>query len=172
MRTSLIWAMAENRVIGRNNKLPWHLPNDLKYFKHLTTGKPVIMGRKTYDSIGKPLPNRANIVITRDSKLAIAGVKVVNTIDEAIAMAEAECLISGAQEVIVMGGAEIYRQCLPMADRLYITFVHAVVEGDAYFPEFDLSEFAEIARNDFAADGPNPYAYSTTVFDRITGHDQ
>jgi dihydrofolate reductase len=162
----MIWAMAENRVIGRNNKLPWHLPNDLKYFKRLTTGKPVIMGRKTFDSIGKPLPNRSNIVITRDTSFQADGVKVTHTIDDALALAEAQCLVSGNDEVIVMGGAEIYRLGLPKAHRLYITFVHAEVPGDAYFPEFDLTAFSEVSREDFAADGPNPYDYSFCVFDR------
>lgn len=166
MRVSLIWAMANNRVIGRNNKLPWHLPNDLKYFKRLTTGKPVIMGRKTYDSIGRPLPNRVNIVITRDTNFAVEGIKVVNSVNTAIELAEAECFVSGAEEVIVMGGAEIYQHCLPRADRLYITFVHADVHGDAYFPEFDLTKYSEIAREDFFADGPNPYDYSFVVYDK------
>jgi len=166
MRIAMIWAMAENRVIGRGNMLPWHLPNDLKYFKRLTTGKPVIMGRKTYESIGRPLPNRVNIVVTRDKSFTAEGVKVVHTINEAIELANAECIISGAEEVIVMGGAEIYKQSLPRADRLYITFVHAVIEGDAYFPEFDLNAYKEIGRDDFYADGPNPYDYSFTVFDK------
>lgn len=168
MRIAMIWAMAENRVIGRNNKLPWHLPNDLKYFKKLTTGKPVIMGRKTYDSIGKPLPNRINIVVTRDESWSADGVKVVNNLQSAIDLADAECLISGAEEVIIMGGAEIYKQALPQADRLYITFVHDEVDGDAYFPEFDLSAYQELARERFAADGPNPYDYSFCVFDKTT----
>ena len=168
MKIAMIWAMADNRVIGRDNKLPWHLPNDLKYFKRLTTGKPVIMGRKTYDSIGKPLPNRTNIIITRDQSFKAEGIKVVHTLDAAIELAEAECLISGAEEVIVMGGAEIYKLALPAADRLYITFVHADVEGDAYFPEFELDAYTEIGREDFAADGPNPYNYSFCIFDKNT----
>lgn len=166
MRISLIWAMSKNRAIGRNNKLPWHLPKDLNYFKRLTTGKPVIMGRKTYESIGKPLPNRCNIVITRDRSFSANGVNVVHSVNEAFERAEAECLVNGADETIVMGGAEIYQACLPRANRLYITFVHANVEGDAFFPDFDLNEYHEIAREDFFADGPNPYDYSFTVFDR------
>ncbi len=166
MRIAMIWAMAENRVIGRNNNLPWHLPNDLKYFKKLTTGKPVIMGRKTYESIGKPLPNRINIVITRDETFKADGVKVVNSVQDALDLAEAECLISGGEEVIVMGGEQIYKLCLPHADRLYITFVHANVDGDAFFPEFDLTAYSEIGREDFQADGPNPYDYSFCIFER------
>lgn len=166
MRLSMIWAMAENRTIGRNNKLPWHLPNDLKYFKQLTTGKAVIMGRKTYESIGKPLPNRTNIVITRDESYTAEGVNVVNSLDQAIELAEANNMVNGSDEVIVMGGAEIYKLCLPRADRLYITFVHAEVEGDAHFPEFDLSQYNEIGRENFSSDESNPYDYSFTVFDK------
>lgn len=166
MRIALIWAMARNRVIGRDNQLPWYLPNDLKYFKRITTGKPVIMGRKTYESIGKPLPNRTNIVVTRDTGFEAAGVKVVHSLDEAIELAEAETLISGADEVIVMGGAEIYAQALPRADRLYVTLVHAEVEGDAYFPEIDLNAYREVMREDYSAEGPNPYDYSFLVLER------
>jgi dihydrofolate reductase len=166
MRVSLIWAMAENRTIGRNNKLPWHLPNDLKYFKQLTTGKAVIMGRKTHESIGKPLPNRTNIVISRDKNYFSEGVTVVTSLDQAIEQAEACSLVNGTDEVIVMGGAEIYKLCLPKADRLYITFVHAKVDGDAFFPDFDLSKFKEIGREEFFADGSNPYDYSFAVFDK------
>lgn len=166
MNISLIWAMAENRVIGRDNKLPWHLPNDLKYFKRLTTGKAVIMGRKTYDSIGKPLPNRTNIVITRDTAFSAEGIKVVHSLADAIEMAEAECLINGNDEVIIMGGAEIYKQALPQADRLYVTLVHAEVEGDAYFPEVDFSQFELKSRDDYQADGPNPYDYSFCFYQK------
>ena len=166
MRIAMIWAMAQNRVIGRNNKLPWHLSNDLKYFKRVTTGKPVIMGRKTYESIGKPLPNRTNIVVTRDTGFEAAGVKVVHSLDAAIDLAESESLISGVDEVIVMGGAEIYAQALPRADRLYVTLVHAEVDGDAYFPEIDLKAYREVAREDYEAEGPNPYDYSFLVLER------
>lgn len=166
MRIAMIWAMAQNRVIGRNNKLPWHLPNDLQYFKQVTTGKPVIMGRKTYDSIGKPLPNRYNIVITRDADLKIPGVKTVLSLEAALELADAECLVTGNEEVVVMGGAEIYQQCLPRAHRLYVTLVHADVEGDAVFPDIDLNQYQLLAREDFQADGPNPYDYSFCVYQR------
>jgi dihydrofolate reductase len=166
MRVAMIWAMAENRVIGRDNKLPWHLPNDLKYFKRLTTGKPVVMGRKTYESIGRPLPNRVNIVVTRDESFKADGVKIVHSLQAAMDLAEAESLVSGADEVIIMGGAEIYKQGLEFADRLYITFVHAEVPGDAFFPEFELSQYQEVGRDDFYADGPNPFDYSFCIFDK------
>ncbi len=166
MRIALMWAMAQNRLIGRDNKLPWYLPNDLKYFKRVTTGKPVIMGRKTYESIGKPLPNRTNIIVTRDTAFEAPGTKVVHSLDAAIELAEMEAEISGVEEVVVMGGGEIYAQALPRADRLYVTLVHAEVEGDAYFPEIDLTAYQEVAREDFPAEGPNPYDYSFVVYDR------
>ncbi|HET8904126.1 MAG TPA: dihydrofolate reductase [Saccharospirillum sp.] len=166
MRIALMWAMARNGVIGRDNKLPWYLPEDLKYLKRVTTGKPVIMGRKTYDSIGRPLPNRTNIVVTRDASLTVPGVKVVTSLDDALELARAESVISDVEEVIVMGGAEIYAQALPYADRLYVTLVHAEVEGDAVFPPIDLDEYQELAREDFKAEGPNPYDYSFVVYER------
>ncbi|ATX75344.1 MAG: dihydrofolate reductase [Reinekea forsetii] len=167
MRIAMIWAMANNGVIGRQNKLPWHLPNDLKYFKRLTSGKTVIMGRKTYESIGRPLPNRINIVITRAKDFHAEGIKVVNSLPAALELAAAETLIAGAEEVIVIGGAEIYKLCLPLAERLYVTLVHADVDGDARFPEWDRQAYQEIGREDFSADGPNPYDYSFVVFDKI-----
>jgi dihydrofolate reductase len=165
MRLALIWAMSQNRVIGRNNALPWYLPEDLKYFKQITMGKP-IMGRKTWESIGRPLPGRTNIVITRDPSFAAEGVKVVHSLDEAIRMAEKICLINGSDEAVVMGGAEIYALALPRADRLYMTQVHAEVHGDAFFPEFDLDSWEELGREDFKASGANPYDYSFVVLER------
>lgn len=166
MKLALIVAVAENRVIGRDNKLPWYLPNDLKYFKQTTLGKPVIMGRKTYESIGKPLPGRTNIVITRQTDYQPEGVKVVSTIEDAIQVAESVCLIDGQEEAMVMGGAEIYGLTLPHCERLYLTEVHAEVEGDAWFPEYDKSEWSEVTREDFKAEGPNPFDYSFVVYER------
>lgn len=171
MRLSMIWAMSENNVIGRNNKLPWHLPNDLKYFKQLTSGKSVIMGRKTYESIGRPLPNRTNIVITRDKGFTAEGIKVVHSLDQAIELAEATCLVNAQEEVIVMGGAEIYKLCLPKADRLYVTLVHAQVPGDAYFPQIDLTDYKETKREFFEKDGANPFDYSFCVFEKLSKGD-
>lgn len=136
MKLALIVAAAKNGVIGRNNKLPWHLPQDLKYFKAVTLGKPVIMGRKTYESIGKPLPGRTNIVVTRSKEWsAAANVIVTNSFERA--MAEAQALVSSDQltsdEVMVIGGAEIYRAALPFVDRIYLTRVAVEPEGDAFF---------------------------------------
>lgn len=166
MRLALVWAMARNRVIGRNNALPWYLPEDLKYFKQVTMGKPIIMGRKTWESIGRPLPGRTNIVISRDPGFSAEGVKVVDSLEAAIALAEHVTVIDGGEEAVVMGGAQIYEMALPMADRLYMTQVHADVEGDVYFPAFELAAWHEMAREDFSASGANPYDYSFVVLER------
>lgn len=166
MKLALISAMSRNRVIGRNNALPWYLPEDLKYFKRVTMGKPVIMGRKTRESIGRPLPGRSNIIVSRNTRFEADGARVVHSLDEAIAMARNIVLINGGDEAVVMGGAEIYRQALPLADRLYLTRVHAEVEGDTFFPEFDAGQWLEIGREDFPASGANPYDYSFVILER------
>lgn len=166
MKLAMIVAAAQNWVIGRNDQLPWYLPEDLKYFKQVTMAKPIIMGRKTYESIGRPLPGRTNIVITRDASWSAEGVKVCHSLDAAIGIAEAQASLDGADEVMVIGGAEIYRLCLPQADRLYFTEVHAEVDGDAFFPEFDRADYIQVGRQDYFADGPNPYDYSFVVYDR------
>jgi dihydrofolate reductase len=162
----MIVAQSSNRVIGRDNKLPWYLPGDLKYFKQATMGKPIIMGRKTFESIGKPLPGRLNIVISRDASFTAQGIKVVMSLPEAIELAESQALIDGVDEAMIIGGAQIYALALPEAERLYITQVHADIEGDAYFPEFNRSQWTELGREDFSAQGPNPYDYSFIVYQR------
>mgnify|MGYP002713137608 CR=1 FL=1 len=167
MRLSLIVAMAENGVIGVNNNLPWHLPNDLKYFKAVTMGKPIIMGRKTYESIGRPLPGRTNIVISRHAEAEHEGCSTVATIEEALELAENITLIDGVAEAIVIGGAQIYALTLPLVERIYLTQVHAQVRGDTYFPKIDLDEWQQVGREDFIAEGDNPYDYSFVVLDRI-----
>jgi len=166
MKISMIVAMAENQVIGRDNKLPWYLPNDLKYFKQVTMGKPILMGRKTYESIGKPLPGRTNIVMTRSADWSAEGVKVVHSIAEALKLATAIAEIDGQEELMVIGGDQIYRAALAQSDRLYLTEVHAQVEGDAEFPSIDRADWVEISREKFAAQGPNPYDYSFVVLDK------
>ena len=166
MKVSLIVAMAKNHVIGRDNQLPWHLPEDLRYFKRVTMGKPVIMGRKTFESIGRPLPGRANIVITRNTEWQAEGVHVVHSLDAAIDHCRKLCAADGIEEAMVIGGAEIYSQALHRADRLYLTWVHAHVEGDAWFPDFPREEWQEIAVEDFHAEGNNPYDYSFVVLER------
>lgn len=165
-RIALIAAMAENRCIGIDNKLPWYLPEDLKYFKAVTTGKPVIMGRSTFDSIGRPLPNRTNIVVTRNTAFAAAGVKVAYSLEEALEIARSVAFIDGSEEVIVMGGAQIYAQALPMADRLYLTEVHKPVAGDAFFPEIDRAAWREMRREHFHYE-PSQTDYSFVVYDRV-----
>ncbi|EPJ47092.1 MAG: dihydrofolate reductase [Osedax symbiont Rs1] len=167
MKLAIIVAQSTNRVIGINNTLPWKLPKDLQYFKQVTTGKPIIMGRKTYQSIGRPLPNRSNIVITRDASYSPAGVQVVNSLDAAIEFAKAVCDKDGGSEVMVIGGAQIYQQALPMADTLYITEVNAVIEGDAFFPDIDYRLYAEQSRQDCVADQTNPYSYSFVTYKKV-----
>jgi dihydrofolate reductase len=167
MKLSLIVAMADNRVIGRNNQLPWYLPNDLKYFKRVTMAKPIIMGRKTFDSIGRPLPGRTNIVVTRNSEYQAVGVKVVHSLAEALAIAESIAVIEGGDEVMVIGGAQLYEEALPHADKLYLTKVHSdTVEGDALFPVLDWSQWQQISVEHFTAEAPNPYDYSFCLYSR------
>ncbi len=162
----MIVAAAENGVIGRNNALPWHLAEDLRYFKRVTMGKPIVMGRKTFESIGRPLPGRTNIVITRCETYQAEGVRVVSGLDEALQLAEDIALIDGAEELMVIGGAEIYAAALPRAQRLYLTEVHANVEGDAVLPPVDWSEWQEVSRERHAAVPPNPYDFSFVLFER------
>jgi dihydrofolate reductase len=147
-RLAVIAAVAENGVIGRENALPWRLPEDLRHFRRVTMGKPVIMGRKTWDSIGRPLPGRTNIVITRNPAFAAGGAEVVASLDAALALAGRIAAADGAEEVVVIGGAQLYRVSIPRADRLYITEVHASVEGDARLPDIDWSQWREASRED------------------------
>lgn len=160
---SAIAAMAENRTIGNKNQLPWHLPADLKHFKTVTSGHPVLMGRKTYDSIGRPLPNRTNIILTRDSHFKAPECVVVSSTDEALSQAKAV----GADEIFVIGGATIYRQLMPEIKKLYLTIVHHKFLGDAHFPEFDESEWKEVSRETHEPDSNNPYSYSFILLERI-----
>jgi len=168
MKRSMIVAMAENRVIGINNNLPWYLPNDLKYFKQVTMGKPILMGRKTYESIGKPLPGRTNIVLTRNKNWSAEGVRTVNSLEEAYELAESIVEIDGRDEMMVIGGDQIYQSALASSDRIYLTKVHAEVKGDAWFPELDWSQWKEIGRDDFKAEEPNIYDYSFIVLERCS----
>ncbi|WP_312846770.1 dihydrofolate reductase [Stappia sediminis] len=142
----LIAAVADNDVIGAGNDMPWRLPSDLRRFKRLTVGRPVIMGRKTFQSIGKPLPDRPNIVVTRDASFDAKGADVVATVEAAIELARRLARDGGADSVIVMGGGEIYRATIALADRLEITRVHAMPEGDTHFPDIDAGQWRETAR--------------------------
>jgi dihydrofolate reductase len=167
LRLAIMVAAAENGVIGRNNALPWHLPADLQHFKRTTMGKPIIMGRKTFESIGRPLPGRANIVVSRSTEFCPEGVRVAASLEQALALAEDIALVDGVEEVVVIGGEEIYRLALPAAQRLYVTEVHAEVEGDAWLPEIDWGRWREVSRERHSAEPPNPYDYSFVRYDRL-----
>jgi dihydrofolate reductase len=163
MELVLVVARADNGVIGRDGGLPWRLPEDLKRFKRLTIGKPVLMGRKTFDSIGRPLPGRHNIVLTRDPAWRAEGVTVVPNLAEAIAAAGLDPR-ARADAIMVIGGAEIYAQALPSATRIELTEVHAVPDGDTRLPAFDPARWREAFRDDHAADGDAPgYSFVTLV---------
>lgn len=169
MKVSLIAALSTNNVIGRDQGLPWCLRTDLKRFKAMTTGHHYIAGRKTYDTVGKPLPGRTNIVITRQPDFAAEGIIVVHTLEEALRVARE----AGEPEVFIGGGGEIFTQALHGADRMYLTRVHAEVEGDTYFPDFDdVSEWQLVDAEHFEADEKNDYPFSFLTYDRaaVEGH--
>ena len=161
MRLSIIAAMSANRVIGSNNDLPWRLPEDWKRFKSLTMGHHLIMGRKTFESIGQPLPGRTTVVITRQTGYAPEGVLVAHSVEQALQMA------AGDDEVFVAGGAQIYQQMLPRADRMYLTSIDAEFEGDTYFPEFEESDWELISEEGYAQDEKNPYPYTFLTYERV-----
>ncbi|MGK6351442.1 dihydrofolate reductase [Parapedobacter sp. DT-150] len=157
---SAIVAAATNGAIGKDNQMLWHLPNDLRFFKRTTSGHPVIMGRKTFESLGKPLPNRRNIIITRQPDYAVAGAEVVHS----LAAALERCTDEGA--VFIVGGAEIYRQALPIIHRIYLTRVHTSVNGDAYFPKLDETEWTLVSAEDHAPDERHAYGYTFMLYER------
>ena len=157
---SLIVAMARNGVIGRDNALPWHLAEDLRRFKATTLGKPILMGRKTFESIGHALPGRTNLVLTRDPCWTAPGAVVVHSVEAALAAAE------GAAELVVIGGAEIYRLVMPFARRIYLTHVQADVPGDTYFPDFDPTQWVDVACDERAADEKNAYPVTFLTLER------
>lgn len=162
----MIAALAENNAIGINNKMPWYLPGDLRYFKAMTMGKPIVMGRKTFQSLGKPLPGRTNIVITRDKHFSHDGITVVHSLPDALSLANDIATIDGAAEVMVIGGAEIYQQAMPQAERLYLTRVYQHFKGDAFFPEIDNRLWQEIAREDHRTEDEQSLTYSYLVLER------
>lgn len=157
---SLIAAMAENRVIGRADALPWHLPRDMRRFKRLTVGHTVVMGRRTFETLPAPLSDRRNVVLTRDRTYRRSGVEIVHTLDAALAAA------AGPDEVFVAGGAAIYRLALPIAHRIHLTVVHATVPGDTDFPDFSMEEWRLVEDLRFAADARHAYAYSFRRYER------
>ena len=159
MIVSMVVAMGENRVIGRDGGLPWHIPGDLKLFKQTTMGKPIIMGRKTWESLGGPLPGRPHVVISRDTNYKAAGAHVVHNLDKALSVAQGLAVALKEEEIMIIGGAEIYRLAMTRADRLYLTEVALSPDGDAFFPEFDIAQWREISRTAFpSADGAPSYS--------------
>lgn len=158
-RLAIVAALGRNGVIGRANRLPWHLPDDLRHFKRLTLGRPIVMGRRTFESLPGLLPDRTHVVVTRDPAYSAPGAVVVHSLDEAIAAA-------GGDEVLVVGGAELYAQALPRAQRLYLTLVDAEVEGDAHFPPIHWGEWHEIAREEHGADSRHAFPFALVTLER------
>ena len=167
MRLALICAMAENRTIGKDNSLPWHLSEDLKYFRKVTMGHCIIMGRKTWESIGRPLPGRTNIVITRTEDYQADGARVVTSLEEAIELAQSVCALDGVEEAFIIGGAGLYQAALSRAERFHLTRVHAAIEGDTHLMDFDESQWSEISRDKHLKSETNPYDYSICLLERI-----
>lgn len=162
MTLAIIVAMDEQRLIGKDNDLPWKISADLQYFRRTTMGKPIIMGRNTHESIGRPLPGRQNIVISSQQNYKAEGCDVVHSIDDALA------LCHDAEQVMVMGGASLYQQILPLADFLYLTRVHASLDGDTWFPEWSEQDWQLISSEDHQADENNEFDYSFQLYQRIT----
>lgn len=165
-KVSLIAAMASNRVIGKDNQLPWRYKADLAHFKRVTMGKPVIMGRLTYQSIGKPLPGRHNIVVSRDPEFQISGVSVCGSLEEALLVAETADEVT---EIMIIGGGQLYQQALGVADRVYLTEIRHDFDGDAYFPELDPHEWQEAERVSQPVDAEHPYPYDFVRYQRLSG---
>ena len=169
MRISILAALSSNNVIGRNNEVPWRLSTDLKRLKALSMGHHIVMGRKTFESVGRPLPGRTNLIITRQEGYAPAGVVVVHSLEEALRIARE----AGEEETFILGGAEIYAQSMHVADRMYLTRVHAEVEGDTWFPDFDdVSEWHLTDAEHFEADEKNQFPFSFLTYERAAaaGH--
>jgi len=164
MRLSILVAMARNRVIGQNNTLPWHLPADLKHFKSLTMGHPIIMGRKSYESIGKPLPGRTNIIVTKQLNFQASGTAIVNSIDEALERSKEASFTNN--ESFIIGGAELYQQTLKLCHRMYITEIQSNFEGDTFFPEFNQNDWQETARERHQGNDKAELAYHFVILDR------
>lgn len=157
---SIIVAVAENNVIGKDNQLVWHLPRDMKHFKDTTVGHYIIMGRKTFESNGRPLPNRTNVVITRDKNYKAEGCIIVNSLEDAIKEAK------GDPETFIIGGGVIYELAMPLVNRIYLTKIHQTFEGDTFFPKINMDEWAEVHRRDFEPDEKNKYPFSILILDR------
>lgn len=164
---ALIVAVADNGVIGHDNRLPWHLPAELRYFKTVTLGKPVVMGRKTWDSLGRPLPGRLNLVVSRQAGLRLDGAEAYTGLEDALARAESWAREQGASEVMMIGGAQLFAATLPRADRLYLTRVALRPEGDVFFPDWEPAAWRLLSRDEHAAEGGRP-AYACEVWERAS----
>ena len=162
MIISIIAAMGNQRTIGINNSLPWKLPADMQWFRKCTMGKPIIMGRTTFESIGKPLPGRKNVIVSRNPDYQVEGAIVVHSLEQAIDA------VQGEEEVMIIGGSNIYSQALAFANRLYLTEIHSDFEADSWFPEFDQAQWQQCSREDHRADEKNLYDYSFVVLERLT----
>ena len=163
---TLIVAVADSGVIGRDNGLPWHLPEDLKRFKRLTMGKPLVMGRRTFESIGKPLPGRTNIVLTKDLGLVVPGGVLANSMDAAMGFARQDAIRRGVDEIMIIGGGDVFERMLPKADRLELTHVHASPEGDAFFPRLEPSDWREVKRVSYSAGPDDDAAFDVATYVR------
>lgn len=166
---SMIVATADNNIIGKDNDMPWHLPADLAYFKKVTLGKPIIMGRKTFESIGRPLPGRRNIVISRDESYQATGIDSVTSVEQALALVDGSDGNEGAEEIMVIGGGAIYAHCLPKADRLYVTHIKAAIDGDTQFPNYDDGSWKKVASDVRDSDEKNAHQLDFCVYERIAG---
>ncbi len=157
---ALVAAVAENGVIGRGGAMPWHLPADLAHFKRITMGKPIVMGRRTFEAIGQALPGRRNIVVSRNADFKAPGIEHAASLEATLA------LTGDAEEVMIIGGAELYRAALPLAHRIHLTRIQAKIEGDTFFPDFDVTEWREVAREERDADERNAYALTFLILER------
>lgn len=166
MEIALIWAMAKNRVIGRNNGLPWRLPDDMRHFMNTTIGQPVIMGRRTFESMSKPLPGRANIVLTTRKDYAREGIDIAGDFNSALGIAGQRALSPAGDTVFVIGGARVYELALPVADRLFVTWIDTEVEGDTWFPEVDWNPWDEISSESHDADASHDYPFRIATYVR------
>ncbi len=163
----IVVAVAENGVIGREQLLPWRIPGDLKHFKAVTMGKPLVMGRKTYESIGKPLPGRTNLVLTRDQDWRAEGVIVAHSLEEILRLANEDANKTGANEIAIIGGSSLFEELLPSVSKIELTEVHASPEGDVYFPQYDRTSFRETRREGPMQGEKDEYAYSVVTLERI-----
>lgn len=168
MIVSIIVAMAENGIIGRDGDMPWHIPADLKHFRDVTSGKPVIMGRRTFQSIGRPLPNRTNIVVTRDKDFNAEGTVIAHGLHDALRIAERQAGLDDVDEIMVIGGGQIYAECLDRANRVYLTRIHVTTDGDTWFPALDPAHWRESSRQEEKAGDNGTPACSFVVLERIS----